>query len=423
MELADYVRILRRRWWIIVVAVLLTASSAYVFSKLQDPEYTSTAEVIILPARPDWGLAQSAKLLLRSYMTVIDSDSTAQEVIDELPLSTTPERLRSNAHFAALDDRMVIKIEIEDYDGDQANRIAAEWAQQLIDWRNEKNAQRRKEDRVYATLRDDPTSSQSWPPRRGILEAAGGVFGLAIAGAVVSFLEWLEADATRTRQDGEQRSNLAAALAVLGRRWWIIVVSVVLTTGGALALSILPPQYTSTADIVIEPQRPELGLAQTAKMLLRTYMTVIDSRRTADAVLTAQSLRMSPDQLLANARFTAEEDRMVIKIEIKDHDGDQANRIADEWARQLKAWLDDWNIQQRKEDRVYAELRDYPTYVQSWPPGRRTLLAAGTISGLMLAGAVILLLEWLKGNADLQPARPGAPTQSDRDSPWQNDPI
>jgi len=75
MELNDYVRIFRKRWWIIVVAVAVTAGSTLVFSELQHPQYTSTAEVIISPARPDFGLTQSAKILLRSYMTVANSNT------------------------------------------------------------------------------------------------------------------------------------------------------------------------------------------------------------------------------------------------------------------------------------------------------------------------------------------------------------
>jgi len=124
MELGDYIRILRKRWWIIVVAVVLTAGSGFVFSKLQHPEYTSTAEIIIEPARPDWGLAQSTKMVLRTYMTVIDSDRKALEVINELKLPMTPDRLRSKARFAAEDDRMVIKIEIEDYDEVNGDLVA-----------------------------------------------------------------------------------------------------------------------------------------------------------------------------------------------------------------------------------------------------------------------------------------------------------
>jgi capsular polysaccharide biosynthesis protein len=213
MELGDYIRILRKRWWIIVVAVVLTAGSAFAFARLQPREYTSTAEVIIEPARPDWGLAQAAKMVLRTYMTVIDSDQTAQKVIDDLQLSRLPAELRSKAHFAAEDDRMVIKIEIEDHDGEQANRIAAEWAQQLIDWREEKNARQRKEDRVYAELRDYPSYNQSWPPGTKIMLAAGSVFGLVIAGVVIFFLEWLEAGVVRTPQDLDQL-NLAVVGAI-----------------------------------------------------------------------------------------------------------------------------------------------------------------------------------------------------------------
>ena len=214
MEPRDYIRILRKRWWIIVVAVALTAGSALVFSELQHPEYTSTAEIVIEPARPDWGLAQSAKMLLRTYMTVIDSNRKALEVINELELPMTPEQLRSNAYFAAEDDRMVIKFEIEDYDGEQANRIAKAWAELLIDWRDDQNARQRKEDRVYAYLRDEPRYAQSWPPGTKIILAAGAIFGLVIAGVVIFFLEWLEAGIVRTPQDLERQLNLAVVGAI-----------------------------------------------------------------------------------------------------------------------------------------------------------------------------------------------------------------
>jgi len=213
MELADYIRILRKRWWIIAVAVVLTAGSALVFSKLQHPEYTSTAEIVIEPARPDWGLTQSAKMVLRTYMTVADSYSWAQDVIDEMELPMTPEQLRGTAHFAAEDDRMVIKLEIEAYDGDQANDIARTWAQRFVQWRDSQNQQQRKEDRVYAYLRDQPRYVQSWPKTK-IVTAAGGIFGLVIAGVVIFFLEWLEAGVIRTPQDLERRLNLTVMGAI-----------------------------------------------------------------------------------------------------------------------------------------------------------------------------------------------------------------
>jgi len=402
MEFGDYVRILRKRWWVVVVAVVLTAGSAYAFGVFQYPEYTSTVEVVILPARPDLGLAQSAKMLLRTYMTVADSDRWAQEVIDELQLPMTPEKLHDRAYFAAEADRMVIRIEVKDYDGDQADRITSAWAQRLIDWRNERNASQSKEDRVYAELRDYPTHSQSWPPGGGILLAAGGVFGLVVAGMVIFFLEWIEASTARIRQ-GVGGQELAAVGAILRRRWWIVVVAVALTTGGAFALATLRhPQYTSTAEVIIEPERPEWGLTQSAKMLLYTYMTLIDSRRKADEVVAALPFPATPEDVLENSDFTVESDRMVIRIEVEDDDGDQANIIAAGWAQQLIDWRNEKNALQRKEDRVYATLRDYPTYSQSWPPGKRTVLVGGGVLGLALAGAVIFVLEWLEVDAASQ---------------------
>jgi receptor protein-tyrosine kinase len=213
MEPGDYIRILRKRWWIVVVAVVLTAGSALAFSKLQHPEYTSSAEIVIEPARPDWGLAQSAKMLLRTYMTVADSYTWAQKVIDKLQLPMTPEQLHSKAHFAAEDDRMVIKLEVEAYDGDQANDIARTWAGLLVEWRDDRNQRQRKEDRVDAYLRDQPRYAQSWPKTK-IVTAAGGIFGLVIAGVIIFFLEWLEVGVVRTPQDLERQLNLTVVGAI-----------------------------------------------------------------------------------------------------------------------------------------------------------------------------------------------------------------
>ncbi len=204
MELSQYLRILSKRWWVIAVAVLVTALSAAAFSKLQTPVYQSTAEVVIQPARPDFGLTQSAKTLLRSYMTVADSNRWAQQVIDRLSLDMTPQQLRANARFAAEDDRMVIRIEIEDTDGEVANRIARTWAILMVEWRDSENQKQRKEDRVFAELRDEPTYSQTWPPRLLIMLVAGAILGLIIAFVIIFFLEWTESGIVRTADDLEQ---------------------------------------------------------------------------------------------------------------------------------------------------------------------------------------------------------------------------
>ena len=213
MEFSDYIRILRKRWWIIIVAAVLTAGCSFTFAKLQHPLYTSMAEIVIEPARPDWGLGQATKMLLRTYMTVIDSDQYAQKVIDRLQLSMTAEQLRGDARFAAQDDRMVITLEIESYDGDRANDIARTWANLMVEWRDSQNQLQRKEDRVFAYPRDDPKYSQTWPQTK-IITLAGAVFGLVIAGVLIFFLEWIEAGVIRSPGDIEQQLQMAVVGAI-----------------------------------------------------------------------------------------------------------------------------------------------------------------------------------------------------------------
>jgi len=212
MELGNYVRILRKRWWIIVVAVVLTAGSAFAFSELQTPVYKSSAQVLV-KVRPDLGLTQSAKWLLRSYVARMYTRDWAEDVIERLELPMKPEKLMSNVIIASDESRFVIQIDVKDYDGDVANDIARTWSDLFIDWRNSENEEQRKEDRVKAELLDQPTYVQSWPKTKTVT-AAGGIFGLVIAGVVIFFLEWTEAGIVRTPQDVERQLNLVVMGAI-----------------------------------------------------------------------------------------------------------------------------------------------------------------------------------------------------------------
>ena len=191
MKIQEYIRILRQRGWIIVLAAVITAASAFVFSKLQTPVYRSSIQVSIQLARPDLSLTQSTKQVLRSYATVMWSEQRAQQVIDQLNLMRTPADLKGDVKIVPDESLMVIQIDVDDYDGEQANDIANAWARLLVDWRNEKNAQQNKEDRVFAEIIDLATY-RLLRPKTLINVAAGGVFGLVLGTVIVFVLEWLE---------------------------------------------------------------------------------------------------------------------------------------------------------------------------------------------------------------------------------------
>ena len=213
MPLGEYFRILRRRGWIIVLLAGLTAASALVFSTVQNPVYRATVNVLVQPARTDFGLAQSAKLLLDSYVAFLDTDNSAAAIIQDLQLDMLPETLRADVSIAAEAQRFLITIEVDNENGDAANDIARKWAELLVQWRNDENQKQRREDRVTALLLDAPRYVLDHP-RRGLNTAAGGVLGILLGGLLIFFLEYWDAGILRTRADVERQLNLAVLGAI-----------------------------------------------------------------------------------------------------------------------------------------------------------------------------------------------------------------
>ncbi|MEK7326622.1 MAG: Wzz/FepE/Etk N-terminal domain-containing protein [Chloroflexota bacterium] len=207
MTINEYLRILWRRGWILALVAVLTAASAFVFSKLQTPIYKSTIYVLVQPARTDFGLTQSAKILLRSYVAWMDTDRVAADVVDALQLDTLPQALRGNITIASDDSRFVIQIDAKNENGDLANDVAKKWAEFFIQWRNEENQKQRKEDRVDAILLDEPRFVTD-RPKTSINTVAGGVLGLLIGGVIVFILEYLESAVIRSATDIERQFNL-----------------------------------------------------------------------------------------------------------------------------------------------------------------------------------------------------------------------
>jgi len=207
VNILEYIRILRQRGWIIILAAVITAASALLFSKLQQPEYRSSIQVMIELARPDFGLTQSIKQLLRSYATGMWSKQRAQQVINRLDLLYTPEDLIGDVKIVPDESIMVIQIDVDNYDGPTADAIANAWAQLLVEWRNEQNDKQDKENRVFATI-IDPATHHQIRPKTLINVAAGGIFGLVLGAVVVFILEWLEAGIVHDPRSLERETGL-----------------------------------------------------------------------------------------------------------------------------------------------------------------------------------------------------------------------
>ncbi|MCS6910410.1 MAG: Wzz/FepE/Etk N-terminal domain-containing protein [Anaerolineales bacterium] len=198
-----------RRGWIIVLAAALTATSAFVFSRLQTEVWEATVRILVQPTRPDFGLTTSAKNLLRSYVQWMDTRQNAQRVIDSLKLDLIPENL--DRTITSEDENFIIQVDVRSQNMRTASAAAKRWAELFVEWRITDNSRLRREDQVDALILDEPVISR-YRPQTTVNTLAGGILGALLGGVIVFVLEYLAANTLRSRQDIER----ALGLSVLG---------------------------------------------------------------------------------------------------------------------------------------------------------------------------------------------------------------
>ncbi|MCL4238208.1 MAG: hypothetical protein KJ047_08150 [Anaerolineae bacterium] len=200
MNLTYYARILIRRGWILLLAIAITAGAAYAFSKAQTPVYRATQRVLLQPARNDYGLTETLRILLRSYVVYLNTDTQAATVITRLQLDMTPGDLRRYTTISSDPTQLIVQIDVDMQDGPLAARIATELGRLLVEYRTEDNRDLQREDRIDALLIDTATYGLH-SPKTKINMLAGAVLGLLLGGAVVFALEYLESNILRSRDD------------------------------------------------------------------------------------------------------------------------------------------------------------------------------------------------------------------------------
>ncbi len=213
MNLTYYVRILIRRSWILALAVIISAGAAFGFSKLQTPTYRATQRVLMQPARNDYGLTETLRTLLRSFVVYLDTDQQAAVVIDRLQLDMVPGELRSHTTINSDPTQLIIQIDVDMENGPLAAQIATELGRRLVEYRTEANQGLQREDWIEAILIDTATYGQH-TPRTKINTLAGGILGLLLGGVLVFVLEYLESNIVRTKEDVEHFLELPVLAAI-----------------------------------------------------------------------------------------------------------------------------------------------------------------------------------------------------------------
>jgi capsular polysaccharide biosynthesis protein len=213
MNLTYYARILFRRGWILVLAMVITAGAAYGFSKGQTPVYRATQRVLFQPARFDFGLTETLRVVLRSFVVFLNTDEQAANAIERLHLDMTPGDLRGHTTISSDPTQLTIQIDVDMENSSDAARIATELGRLLVEYRTEDNQDLRREDRIDAVMIDTATVGL-YSPKTRINTLAGAILGLLIGGVIAFALEYLESNIVRDKDDVERFLELPVLAAI-----------------------------------------------------------------------------------------------------------------------------------------------------------------------------------------------------------------
>jgi capsular polysaccharide biosynthesis protein len=208
MDLRAYLDILRRRGWIIIVVAVIAAVAALGLSLVQTKTYRATARISAVPARPDWGLGNSAKDLLRNFVNNISTHDMANQVIAQAQLDMNSYDLLAKIAVSAEPENFIIRIDATDRDPQIAIRIVKKMAELFVDERLAYYNTQDKANRIEVKLVDSVIDAPLYQPKPLMNAIAGFVLGAIIGALIVLALEWMSADVLATPDNVQKATGL-----------------------------------------------------------------------------------------------------------------------------------------------------------------------------------------------------------------------
>lgn len=141
MELRDYLRILRKNWTLIAALALLGVAAAAAVSIAATPKYSSTAELYVsVRSSAEAGttdLVQGtsfARQAVTSYVSIVNSVSVLEPVIEDLGLDLTAQQLAGRVSATSPLNTVLIDVAVTGDDPQEAAAIANGVAESFIDF-------------------------------------------------------------------------------------------------------------------------------------------------------------------------------------------------------------------------------------------------------------------------------------------------
>ncbi len=183
---------------------------------------------------------------------------------------------------------------------------------------------------------------------------------------------------------------------IVVKRGWIVLLAIVLTAGSAYLWSrSQAPEYRSTARLLVRADSLDFGRLQASKQVLASFSERIRSEKTAFPVVDRLNLDLNPYDVMSQISVSYDQNQLTIQIDAKNSDSEFAGLIANGFAEEFVAEVEQANAVQRREDQVKVEIIQPAGAGAQIAPQPLINAVAGGLLGLLLGGLLVLALELL----------------------------
>lgn len=186
--------------------------------------------------------------------------------------------------------------------------------------------------------------------------------------------------------------ELSGYLAIVRRWWWTLIVAAwIAGLTGWLVASAIPPTYESQVKVLVGPLNTDTETLRGSGQLVQTYAQYVTTREVLASAIQEVGLDLTPDDLAAATRATANDVTRILTIRVQAGNPEQASNLANTLATELEQLTSGGLSRPEGLIQIIEFARPETTPVA---PQVSLLVLLAALAGVVVAVVLVLLLEY-----------------------------
>ncbi len=188
--------------------------------------------------------------------------------------------------------------------------------------------------------------------------------------------------------------ELSGYFAVARRWWWTLLVAAwVAGLAGFYFASRIEPTYESQVKLLVGPINTDADTLRGAGLMIQTYGQVVTTAPILKSTIDTLGLEMSPNELAANTRVTANDATRLLTIRVQDGDPARAALLANTLAETMINISREGGVS--RPDGQLQVIDDADPNPNPVAPQVSLIVLLATAAGILAAIVLVLLIEYL----------------------------